>query len=492
MSGAFDRHRAALAAALGTLALLLGLVPASGTLARDRETGVQAMYDCMSGAVRSRVIVDFTAAYPQGGRPGQPLWAEGFAVRPELTSEAVAALLPAGTTELSGTARLAVEVAQNGRMAEADWPGLVAPRVVPDAGAPRPVFAGEVPTVTVAGAGEVSLTAGELALTLLPSAGATSAPASGTPDAPTPSGASTPSAGPSPAPGPVELRCSPEAAPGPRLAAWPVAESANSGPPDAPTATPAQLPSAPKPPAPPIQVGPGGLGQAPVCPADLPPGELDRTRLPQPPPGATESRLDASLCVVAVGYATVAKLGSALVINDPHGTPGLLHLDLGKRTVSAPDYDESDSVGILGFPDAEATFLAFGFQPTTAKVHFEPEPVTVVNIRRGTAFTTAIAYRQYLRLYDLRVNGVPMDVGPRCRTSRPIDTVLAGAYDFLTGGVLDGKIAIPPFAGCVSRGEDLSPLFTATLSGPGNPVRIRQGRLAGAGSAPPVPELPKR
>ncbi|MGP9017369.1 DUF6801 domain-containing protein [Streptomyces sp. BR1] len=482
MSGAFDRRRAAMSAALGTLALLLGLVPASGTIARDRKADVQAIYDCTSGTARSRVVMDFDAAYPQGGRPGQPLRVEGFAVRPELTPDVVTALLPAGTAELSGTARLAVEVAQNGRAAEADWSGLVAPRVVLDAGGMRPVFGGEVPMVTVAGPGEVALTARELVLTLLPSGGA-GAPASGTP---------TPSADPSPAPGPVELRCSPETPPGPRLAVWPVAEPATGSSPDVHTATPTPNTNAPKAPRPPIQVGPGKLSQAPVCPADLPPGELDRTRLPQPPPGATESRLDASLCVVAVGYATVAKLGSAMVINDPHGTPGLLHLDLGKRTVSAPDYDESDSVGILGFPDAEATFLAFGFQPTSAKVHFEAEPVTVVNVRRGQTFTTAIAYRQYLRLYDLRVNGVPMDVGPRCRTSQPIDTVLAGAYDFLTGGVLDGKIAIPPFAGCGSRGEDLSPLFTATLSGPGNPVRIQQGRLAGAGSAPPVPELPKR
>ncbi|MBD0747787.1 hypothetical protein BG418_03280 [Streptomyces sp. CBMA152] len=430
--------------------------------------------------------MDFDAAYPQGGRPGQPLRVEGFTVRPELTPEVVAALMPTGTTELSGTARLAVEVAQNGRTVAADWSGLVAPRVVLDAGGSRPAFGGEVPMVTVAGAGEVTLTARELMLTLLPSRGAVASEGSATP-APV-SGTPTPS----PAPGPVELRCSPETPPGPLLAAWPVAEPATGGPPDVHTATPTPTTNAPRTTPPPIQVGPGKLGQAPNCPADLPPGELDRTRLPQPPPGATESRLDASLCVVAVGYATVAKLGSALVINDPHGTPGLLHLDLGKRTVSAPDYDESDSVGILGFPDAEATFLAFGFQPTSAKVHFEAGPVTVVNIRRGRTFTTAIAYRQYLRLYDLRVNGVPMDVGPHCRTSRPIDTALSGAYDFLTGGVLDGKIAIPPFAGCGSRGEDLSPLFTATLSGPGNPVRIQQGRLAGAGSAPPVPELPKR
>ncbi|WHM35589.1 DUF6801 domain-containing protein [Streptomyces sp. BPTC-684] len=489
MGGAFDRRGAAIAAALGVIALLLGLVPASGTIARDRETGVQAIYDCAAGSVHRAVTVGFTGVYPTGGRPGQPLRAERFAVRPELTPDAVTALLPPGTTEVSGTARLAVEVAQNGASARADWAGLTAPA---DTGADglRPVFTGEVPAITLGSSGEVTLTAGELTLMLqaapAPPSGPATAPASGTSASPGASGAAQP---PTPA-APLELRCLPAAAPGPRLAAWTVTE------PSAPSTAPAS--PAPSTPAdsrtrrPAIQVGPGPLAPAPVCPADPPAGELDPSRLPKPPPGAVEGRLGASLCVVAVGYVTVHKLGGAMVVNDPHDSPGPMYLNLGKRTVSAPDYDESDSVGLLRFPDAPSTFLTFGFQPISAKVSFEPEPVTVVNIRRGETFTTTIAYRQYLRIHDVRVNGVPMDVGPRCRTARPFDTVLSGAYNFLTGGILDGEIAIPPFAGCGSRGEDLSPLFTAAVSGPGNAVRIRQGQLAGAGSAPPVPELPPR
>ncbi|MFC0845159.1 DUF6801 domain-containing protein [Streptomyces noboritoensis] len=485
MGGAFDRRDAAIAAALGVIALLLGLVPASGTIARDRETGVQAIYDCAAGSVHRAVTVGFTGVYPTGGRPGQPLRAERFAVRPELTPDAVAALLPPGTTEVSGTARLAVEVAQNGASARADWAGLVGPAVGAGADGLRPVFAGEVPVITVGSSGEVTLTAGEL--TLMVQVGAAPSPGS----TPTPGTSESPGATQPPTPtAPLELNCLPAAAPGPRLASWTVTEPS----------TPSTAPASPAPSTsadtqrrkPAIQVGPAPLATAPVCPADPPAGELDPSRLPKPPPGAVEGHLGASLCVVAVGYATVHKLGSAMVVNDPHDSPGPMHLNLGKRTVSAPDYDESDSVGLLRFPDARSTFLAFGFQPTSARVSFEPEPVTVVNIRRGETFTTTIAYRQYLRVHDVRVNGVPLEVGPRCRTARPFDTVLSGAYNFLTGGILDGQIAIPPFAGCGSRGEDLSPLFTAALSGPGNAVRIRQGQLAGAGSAPPVPELPRR
>lgn len=509
MGGAFDRRGAAIAAALGVIALLLGLVPASGTIARDRETGVQAIYDCAAGSVHRAVTVAFTGVFPTGGRPGQPLRAERFTVRPELTPDAVAALLPPGTTEVSGTARLAVGVAQNGASARADWAGLTAPA----ASGLRPVFTGEVAAVTVGAPGEVTLVAGELTLLLQasPAPASPSGPASA--PAPTPTSAPGPPSDPAPAPRSsaspgtgaaggvvrgqlpttatlVELRCTPASPPAPGLAAWTVTEP--SAPSTAPASPPPSTSAGTQRHRPAIQVGPGPLATAPVCPAEPPAGELDPSRLPKPPPGAVEGHLGASLCVVAVGYATVHKLGSAMVVNDPHDSPGPMHLNLGKRTVSAPDYDESDSVGLLRFPDARSTFLTFGFQPTSARVSFEPEPVTVVNIRRGETFTTTIAYRQYLRIHDVRVNGVPLDVGPRCRTARPFDTVLSGAYNFLTGGVLDGEIAIPPFAGCGSRGEDLSPLFTAALSGPGNAVRIRQGQLAGAGSAPPVPELPRR
>ncbi|GAA0628111.1 hypothetical protein [Streptomyces crystallinus] len=488
MGGAFDRRGAAIAAALGVIVLLLGLVPASGTIARNRETAVQAIYDCASGAVRRAVTVTvtFTGVYPTGGRPGQPLRAEGFAVRPEFDAQAAAALLPPGTTEISGTARLAVDVAQDGASARADWAGLTA---ATGADGLRPAFTGEVPAITLGKPGQVALTAAEFTLTL-------QAAAPQAPEATPPSGSPAPGSAPPTATEqppvvtpPVELRCTPAATPGPSLATWTVTDPTG---PDAPTRSAPSTTSKAQPPGPAIQVGPGPLAPAPVCPADPPAGELDPSRLPEPPPGAVEGRLGASLCVVAVGYATVHKLGSAMVINDPRGEPGPMHLDLGRRTVSAPGYDESDSVGLLRFPDARSTFLTFGFQPTSARVSFEPEPVTVVNVRRGQTFTTTIAYRQHLRIHDVRVNGVPLDVGPRCRTARPFDTVLSGAYNFLTGGILDGEITIPPFAGCGSRGEDLSPLFTAALSGPGNAVRIRQGQLAGAGSAPPVPELPQR
>jgi hypothetical protein len=45
-----------------------------------------------------------------------------------------------------------------------------------------------------------------------------------------------------------------------------------------------------------------------------------------------------------------------------------------------------------------------------------------------------------------------------------------------TGGFLSGTATIPPFHGCGS-GENLDPLFTASLSGPGNYIRVTQGPI---------------
>lgn len=117
-----------------------------------------------------------------------------------------------------------------------------------------------------------------------------------------------------------------------------------------------------------------------------------------------------------------------------------------------------------------------------------------------------------IRLSDLTVDGVPVELGPNCRTNRPIDLYLWGdasagrPYAPGSGGYLaafDGLhpgsrgplndpyyfedngrtipastgIDIPPFANCGTSGDDLSPLVSAMASGPNNPVRALQGGL---------------
>jgi hypothetical protein len=61
-------------------------------------------------------------------------------------------------------------------------------------------------------------------------------------------------------------------------------------------------------------------------------------------------------------------------------------------------------------------------------------------------------------------------------------------YVVNTGGFLSGTATIPPFHGC-GAGENLDPLFTASLSGPGNYIRITQGPICNT-NAPLDPGSP--
>ncbi|MCK8680645.1 DUF6801 domain-containing protein [Streptomyces lichenis] len=486
MRASADSRAAAKGVALGVLVLAASLSPASASAGKGRPPAVAADYSCAAAGAeaedgRQRVRVVFDGRFPDRGRAGTAVRVGEFTVRPELTGEAVRALLPAGATAVSGTARLAADLALDGRgRTRADWSGLVTARTPLGAeGGAAPSFTGALPELTATRAGHLTLTAGELALTL-----AVEAPG--------------PEAGAGPlAAAPVELRCAPLRTPGPRLASWEVTAPATTAPPRAPVdASPDPDPTASGAPAaePPVRAA-RAPGKAPDCPVEPPEGELDPARLPKPPPGAIEGGIGGSLCTVPVGYATVRKQHAAMIVNDPRRAPGLMHLSLGKRTVSTPDgsYTESDSLGILHLPDADSTFLTFGFQPVSARVTFEPDPVTIVNILRGGRQTTTVGYWQHLRIHRVRLGGVPLDVGPRCRTARKIDTSLSGEYPFLTGGLLTGSITIPPFTGCrTPSGEDLSRLFTAAISGPGNTLRIQQGGLTGGGASPPVPPLPSR
>ncbi|MBU2694659.1 hypothetical protein [Pimelobacter sp. 30-1] len=121
-----------------------------------------------------------------------------------------------------------------------------------------------------------------------------------------------------------------------------------------------------------------------------------------------------------------------------------------------------------------------------------------------------------ISIKDLKVDGRPVDLGPSCRTVRPADLQLwgesgavggyspggggdLGSYDGLHVGSRgplnspyyfedNGRVIkpstgleVPPFAGCGTKGENLSPLITAMASGPNNPVRVVQGPLVSHG-----------
>ena len=99
-----------------------------------------------------------------------------------------------------------------------------------------------------------------------------------------------------------------------------------------------------------------------------------------------------------------------------------------------------------------------------------------------------------VRVSDLSIDGVRLDIGPHCGTVEPAEISMIGKgywskdpdpvgplppaadtpyYAVPTGGLLDGTIDIPAFTGCLVGTEDVSPLLTTSVSGPGNPTTAR-------------------
>ncbi|TQK69701.1 MULTISPECIES: hypothetical protein [unclassified Nocardioides] len=117
--------------------------------------------------------------------------------------------------------------------------------------------------------------------------------------------------------------------------------------------------------------------------------------------------------------------------------------------------------------------------------------------------------RLSLTVSEIAIDGVPVDVGNRCRTVAPLDINLWAAdagsstspdpwYPVLGGRLFQRKdtsraavpggnllhpassdLTIPAFTGCRSAsGDDVSRLLTAAIAGPGNELSVRQDPAA--------------
>lgn len=251
-----------------------------------------------------------------------------------------------------------------------------------------------------------------------------------------------------------------------------------------------------------------------ACPP-LPRGGLKlnpRFPLPKKPRGVTVTHPGAELgCAYIVGYADVRKLNGAALVG-----PGLTNLAIGDRVVFnlSSGYFEEDSAAQLDFrpcrnckivhalPPARATFLAFGFMPVSATLQLtEVGTINIIGVGTTSALKTNTAWSlMSLRVSDVQVNGRPLAVGAHCQTVRPLLIKLTGLgtgpqpYTLQGGGPLTGKVTIPPFTGCGVT-EDLDPLFTGTVAGPGNFAKLTQGSLCtligNLGCPPPIPK-PRR
>jgi hypothetical protein len=182
-----------------------------------------------------------------------------------------------------------------------------------------------------------------------------------------------------------------------------------------------------------------------------------------------------------------------------------------------------DDNGKPEFPATTATFLGFGFMPVTATVQLTqaglsnpPRVIEVAYAQQENSvlthpYTVVTTAQVLLHVLSAKVNGVPLNVGGDCRTAAPLytpdsqlpadmqidpgnDLVVsyggnqAGSPEppfssVVDGGAVAGQVTIPPFTGC----GELDPLFTASVSGPGNYVKLTSGPVCSVGIFPCTP-----
>ncbi|MYW09329.1 hypothetical protein GT034_13340 [Streptomyces sp. SID2563] len=481
-------------ASVAGLALLAGLLSGGGSAADESPGPVSLAAACGTEDSEEAAVaatVALSVDVPETGEVGRPVQPGPVSFALTLSRADLAGLLPEGAEAVVSRAALKVKVAQNGDSAEARWE-LDAPSTpLPADGDVTLVHAGEVPYVTFGSAGDVDFSVGEFTVELR---SATAAPEAS-------------------APALATVTCRLKEGESGHVATTLVTDAGGSEPSGSP-----ETPATP-------DGGTAGVRDKDItvepsaadeedpdwCPVEPPVGEVDPSEAPQPPPGAPvrETNLPGVfMCANALGLANVRKLNGAMIINDPDD-PALISVMSTKRSTSRSAKEEGgayvriDSLAKLDLPDAESTFLTFGFQPVTAKVSFENGPMTISignvgSVPNRTTFSK-VYFQQSLRLHDVKINGTPLDVGSDCRTSKPFKVVLDGGDSYTNvalGGLLEGVVDIPPFTGCGTGGEDLNPLFTASISGPGNQVFMNQASTCNPANPtrsycpPPLPELP--
>ncbi|MFI6496207.1 hypothetical protein [Nonomuraea typhae] len=228
--------------------------------------------------------------------------------------------------------------------------------------------------------------------------------------------------------------------------------------------------------------------------------------VPEVPPTAVPGPIPPAMgCAKLKGFSNIKKLGAGVSIESLSAVKSLT----GFRWLVPRDpppgtvpWQRQDYVGDNQPVRATGTFLTFGFVPTTTTVELTQVGTANVHlIDSSTAdgsddLMVAVNARVTMRVLKASMNGQEVEVGPKCRTSKPLDLKLRGGemYDppyqdnLLVGGVLRGLVTIPPFTGC-GVGEDISRLLTAAVAGKGNEIQVTQGALCGTAGAP-SPQCP--
>jgi hypothetical protein len=465
--------RGAFGAVAAVVALVAAGVTAGSAAAGQQTISLRLGYTCTFPSASRPVSTLVTATFPAAGTAGQPIRPTGTGIAVTVPRAAVAGLAWRNAT-VTLTPSLSTSVTEGTRQATAVWGNLRSPAMTISRGGPLTFTAsGPVPPVTAATAGAVTVTAGRLSL-LFTTHTANSRPAS-------PSGA--------------PVACVPAAGQDTTLARIAVAGPAPARKP----APPAGKPQADNPAK--CQPFPKHLTLNPRFP------------LPKPLPGSHFIHAPQLACAYSAGFTNARKLNEAALVG-PGLTDLLIALKEYTKFTSKYGYILNDGAGQFEYhgqpvlPPARATLLAFGFVPVSATIQISE--IGSVNISLISCAPTkqcpnpppknvALFFGLVsLRISNVDVNGVPLNVGTHCQTATPFTLALTGlppSYNVSAiKGVLTGTVTIPKFSGCNDGSENLDPIFDATVSGPGNFVKVTQGALCspgvGGGCPPPKP-IPK-
>ncbi|MFI8419739.1 DUF6801 domain-containing protein [Streptomyces sp. NPDC085479] len=523
---------------------LAPLLPAAAVAAGTLKVDAALPYVCALPSGPRPATVRITAAFPERAAVGEEIRPTDVTTTVELPPAAVADLTALRAATVRAETHVTVGVAQNDQRTQATWSGTAQPVAVPAEGPLVLSATGDVPSLTTDAVGDLTLTAGPLALDLAPSTAdgtateppslaVTCAPApdaqdggklatipvgtagtgepgtaSPTPSSPSPSGSSP--APPSPSSGlpvpPLPGDGTAPAPPDPTGTAGATGATGSAG----STGSTGSTTEGPR-------VGPQADEEEAGTGEETPGAPDDR---PEAPPCVTEKPTPMSLSAYITGYSNVRKLGGANLIPTTctlieQGQAEFVVKPDGSMHVITPAEGRLSHEGRAQTPPFRATFLTFDFVPVTATLVLEQTgPMTidsdVLLIFPTNILTTHVRVPLTLRVLDAEVNGTRLDVGPSCRTEKPLSSpepdpatypgdhlVLVGkgsqtlpdppvGYILTGGGPLTGEVTIPAFKGC-GAGEDLDRLLTASISGPGNHVKQMQGSTCSVGvEAPPM------
>jgi hypothetical protein len=479
------------------VAIASGLLLAAGTVAASVTAAANASgtnahltlrYMCGFPTGTQQIGVTIAATFPGSVIAGRPIEPTGVVLTVGLSQASVAALRKRGAATVSATASLSVEASQR-TTTMTTWQGrATAAQQLPTAGSLSLVAPGRAAPVTVTSGRTVTFAPAGLKLALrLGSSNAGSSATAG-------QGTASPGSASLGASGPTTANPSPGSA-----------ASAGTGQPSFDVAcTPA------------IHRG-TTLDVVRVVAAKASRKSPARSHKLKLPKGCGQIKVRGSgvaVCGYITGYSDVAKLyGAAPLQPKRPARPALVNIDFAYRHLFKPGRLIAFSTGELYYrgrhelPPVRATFLAFRFVPVTATIKVtELTPISIRSVSGITAppypITVSATTRVAIAISDVDVNGAPLAIGPHCRPvstarltliGRGDNTIPPRGYTVPTGGPLSGRLTIPAFTGCGVT-ENLDPLLTGSISGPGNFVLMTQGKLCGPAKPrdwtcpPPVPK----